>query len=241
MQPGFMTFLIALGAVTLAEMGDKTQLLAMCFTTRYRAGKVLTGVFIATVINHALAVAAGYFLRELLSSYAVVIQLAASLSFIGFGLWTIRGDSIDDSCDRRSKWGPVMTVTIAFFIAEMGDKTQLATVSLATKFENPFSVLLGTTAGMLVADSIGIIFGVVMSKKIPENVLKWISASVFALCGLVGYIQSASGIMNLYLLIFTTILIVLITIYIALYFVKKSQKGCALEEAAADSERRIDD
>lgn len=114
MISSFIAFLFTAGAVTLAEMGDKTQLLAMLFATRYKASKVMIGVFLATVLNHAAAVAAGYFLKEVLSSYSNIIQLVASLSFIGFALWTIKGDSVDDTDDTKSKFGPIITVAIAF-------------------------------------------------------------------------------------------------------------------------------
>lgn len=219
------TFLIAAGAVTIAEMGDKTQLLAMCFASRFKARQVLLGVFLATVLNHALAVAAGYLLKEILSQYTIYIQLVASLSFIGFALWTIRGDSVeDDACDSRPGFGPVIAVAIAFFFAEMGDKTQLATVSLAANYGNPVAVLIGTTTGMLIADGIGIIFGVVMNKKIPENVLKWISASIFAVFGLAGFIEASSKIMSAGMIIALVLLIIAITVRLTLFIVKRNGK-----------------
>ncbi len=225
MGTSITTFLIAAGAVTLAEMGDKTQLLAMCFAARYKASKVLLGVFLATILNHAVAVGAGYLLKEVMSQYSLYIQVVASLSFIGFALWTIRGDTVDESCDSRSKYGPVVTVAIAFFIAEMGDKTQLATVSLAASYDNPLAVLAGTTAGMLIADGIGIVFGVILNKKIPERVVKWISASVFAVCGLIGYVQALAGIMSTGLLICTSLVIIVLTINLARWIMKKSSAG----------------
>lgn len=224
MSTGLSAFLVAVGAVTLAEMGDKTQLLAMCFAVRYKAGKVLLGVFLATILNHAIAVAAGYLLKEVLSSYSILIQIVASLSFIGFALWTIRGDTADDSCDNKTRFGPVITVAIAFFIAEMGDKTQLATVSLAAGLGNPVAVLIGTTTGMLVADGIGIIFGVVMHRKIPENILKWISASIFAVCGLVGYIQAAMAFMQTGTLVLSIMFIIALALLIALLILKPYKK-----------------
>ncbi len=223
MGTSITTYLIAVGAVTLAEMGDKTQLLAMCFAARYKASKVLLGVFLATVFNHAIAVGAGYLLKEVLSQYSLYIQVVASLSFIGFALWTIRGDTVDDSCDNRSKYGPVATVAIAFFIAEMGDKTQFATVTLAANYGNPLAVLLGTTTGMLIADGIGIIFGVVLNKKIPERAMKWIAASIFALCGLGGYIQALAGVMEVALLICTVLIIAALSVGIAIWIVRKNK------------------
>ncbi|MCX7971237.1 MAG: TMEM165/GDT1 family protein, partial [Negativicutes bacterium] len=162
MEQGVTAFLISLVAVALAEMGDKTQLLAMAFAARYRSSSVLLGVFLATVLNHALAVAAGYWLASLVTVREWVEGLAA-VSFVLFGLWTIRGDSLSGQEGGVGRYGPVLTVAVAFFLAEMGDKTQLATVSLATRFpEWPLAVLIGTTAGMLVADAFGIVVGVML-------------------------------------------------------------------------------
>jgi putative Ca2+/H+ antiporter (TMEM165/GDT1 family) len=181
-----IAFFVSAGAVVLAEMGDKTQLLAMAFAAKYKSAEVLAGVFLATVVNHALAVLAGNLLMRF-ESAQLWIQAAASLSFIVFGLWTIRGDRLEGEDKRGTKFGPVVTVTIAFFIAEMGDKTQLATIALATKYPvSPVAVLAGTTAGMLIADSIGILAGVVLRRNIPEKQIKFVSAAAFMLFGLAG-------------------------------------------------------
>lgn len=177
-------FLTALFLVTIAEMGDKTQLLAMAFATKFKARKVLTGVFIATILNHALAVALG----ELLTTKIPIsyIQITASISFIGFGLWTLRGDKLEGEDKKKTRFGPIGTVSIAFFIAELGDKTQLATIALAAKYHSPVYILMGTTIGMLVADALGIWLGVLMGKKIPEKVVKAVSAGIFILFGVLG-------------------------------------------------------
>ena len=176
-------FLASLGFVVLAEMGDKTQLLAMAFATRYKASTVMWGVFAATVLNHFLAVLAGNYLTNLVPLHYV--QIAAAASFILFGLWTIRGDELAGE-DKRFHFSPFWTVAIAFFIAEMGDKTQLATVALAAKYQSVIPVLVGTTAGMLIADAIGIGIGIVMGKKIPERAVKWIAALIFIAFGFWG-------------------------------------------------------
>ena len=165
-------------------MGDKTQLLAMAFAAKYKAHQVLLAVFIATILNHALAVVAGRALTAIIPLSA--ISLIAALSFVIFGLWTIRGDKLEGEDKRASRFGPVLTVAIAFFLAEMGDKTQLATISLAVKYNNMLNVLMGTTLGMVVADAIGIILGTVMRKHIPERSIKWASAAIFVLFGLTG-------------------------------------------------------
>jgi Predicted membrane protein len=207
-----IAFGISVGAVVLAEMGDKTQLLAMAFATRYKASKVMLGVFIATVFNHALAVIAGNLIAQI-DSIQVAIQCVASLSFIFFGLWTIRGDKLDGEEKRKTRFGPVITVTIGFFIAEMGDKTQLATIALATKFpETPIAVLVGTTTGMLIADAIGIVIGIVLCKTIPERKIKLVSAAAFILFGLIGSAQVMHTGMELPILTIVLILLALIAI-----------------------------
>jgi putative Ca2+/H+ antiporter (TMEM165/GDT1 family) len=187
----FLAFIFSVGAVTLAEMGDKTQLLAMAFATKYRASKVLWGVLIATVLNHGLAVAVGHYLTKFQAA-AVWIQGLAALSFIFFGLWTIRGDALDGEENQSSKYGAVLTVAIAFFIAELGDKTQLATIALATRFpDTPAAILMGTTTGMVIADGLGIWLGVVACKRIPERTIKLISAGAFMVFGVIGVYQVA--------------------------------------------------
>jgi len=169
--------------VVLAEMGDKTQLLAMAFATRYKASTVLWGVFVTTALNHLLAVAVGNYLTAFIP--LSTIQIAAAVSFVLFGLWTIRGDQLEGE-DKRFSFSPFWTVAIAFFLAEMGDKTQLATVALAAKYQSPFAVWSGTNIGMLIADAFGIVVGIVMHKHIPEKAVKWGAALVFIAFGIYG-------------------------------------------------------
>jgi len=193
MNSAFLAFLGSALAVTLAEMGDKTQLLAMAFATKYKAIKVLIGVFIATVLNHALAVAAGNFIARF-DSIEVWVQGIAAASFIFFGLWTIRGDKLEGEENKKTKFGAIATVAIAFFIAELGDKTQLTTIALAAKYPaSPAGILMGTTTGMLIADTIGICIGVVMCKRIPERTVKLVSAVAFIVFGLIGTYQVLAG------------------------------------------------
>lgn len=186
MHSELIAFLFAAGAVVLAEMGDKSQLLAMAFAAKYKPSKVLLGVFIATVINLGLAVLVGNLLTRQ-QSIRDWIQAAASLSFIFFGLWTLKGDKDESIVSKRARCGAVLTVAFAFSIAELGDKTQLATVALATRFpENPAGVFAGSVAGMMVADAVGIIIGVVLCKRIPERMVKLVSAGAFIVFGLIG-------------------------------------------------------
>ena len=184
------TFLFAFGAIALAEMGDKTQLLAMAFATRYGIAKVLVGILIATFLTHALAVAVGNFFAQL-ETLRIIIQALASLSFIVFGIWTLRGENPQDEEKRKAaKFGVIMTVGMTFFIAEMGDKTQLVTMALATKFpRSPVGVLAGSTAGMLMADGLGILLGYVLHRKMPERTIRLIAATAFIVFGCIGLYQ----------------------------------------------------
>jgi putative Ca2+/H+ antiporter (TMEM165/GDT1 family) len=204
-------FIASLLFVVLAEMGDKTQLLAMAFAAKYRAHKVLIAVFLATLINHSLAVVTGRLLSAVIPMD--IISLVAALSFIVFGLWTIHGDSLHGEDKKESRFGPIVTVGIAFFLAEMGDKTQLATISLAVEYKNMLNVLMGTTLGMVIADAVGIIVGIVMRKHIPEKTIKWISAIIFILFGLSGIYKVLSAQLNLLFVWCIILLLIACTIY----------------------------
>jgi putative Ca2+/H+ antiporter (TMEM165/GDT1 family) len=190
--------------VVLAEMGDKTQLLGMAFVTRYKARVVLAGVLVATLLNHLLAVALGDYLTNFIPLRQ--IQLIAALSFIVFGLWTLRGDTLKGE-DQKVYYNPFWTVTIAFFIAEMGDKTQLAAIALAAKYDSILYVWLGTTIGMIISNIIGIIIGVVLGKKIPEKIVKIVSASIFILFGYLGIWQNSSDNLRMMLMVISTLVI----------------------------------
>lgn len=176
-------FITALTFVVLAEMGDKTQLLGMAFATRYPWTTVMWGVFAATLFNHLFAVLVGNYITMFMPLQYV--QIAAAASFILFGLWTIRGDELNGE-DKETHRSPFWTVTIAFFFAEMGDKTQLATIALAAQFNAIVPVWMGTTLGMMIANAIGILIGIVLGKKIPERLVKWFAAMIFIFFGVFG-------------------------------------------------------
>lgn len=189
-------FLVAVLAVVLAEMGDKTQLLAMAFASRFRWQTVLWAVLVATLANHLMAVAVGNVVTQFIP--IAWIKLAAGTSFVAFALWTIRGDHLEGE-ERRQGRSPFWTVAVAFFLAEMGDKTQLMTIALAAEqavkvggtgwiawCQETIPVWMGTTCGMLIADSIGIVVGIVLHKHIPERLVKWVAACCFAGFGLLG-------------------------------------------------------
>ena len=177
--------------IILAEMGDKTQFVAMTFAAKYNALKVLLAILLSTLANFAIVIVVGQLLTTVVPIEA--ISLAASISFIGFGLWTLRPEKAKAESLKTSRYGIVAAIAFAFFIAEFGDKTQLATLSLAVQYQNPLGVLAGATLGMLVADGIGIIVGVVLCRRIEQRLLSWVSALVFVAFGLVGVYQVLSG------------------------------------------------
>ncbi|KNY29286.1 TMEM165/GDT1 family protein [Pseudobacteroides cellulosolvens] len=169
--------------VFIAEMGDKTQILAMAFATKYPAKKVLAGIFIGCLLNHGLAVLLGSSVSRLIPLNTV--QIIAGFAFVVFALWTIKPESDEDEDEsNKSKFGPVITVATAFFIGELGDKTQLAAITLATDAMYPLIILVGTVTGMVVTGGLGIIVGKKLGDKIPEFVIKIIAASVFMLFGI---------------------------------------------------------
>ena len=171
----------ALFLITAAEMGDKTQLLTLAFASRLPVRDVLGGVLLGTLLNHALAVLAGG--AVLLVVPIGWVKLAAGLSFIGFGLWTAKGDTL--SGNEEKQFGhPLLTVGVSFFIAEMADKTQLTTAVLAAEAGKLLPVWLGSTLGMVVADGLAIVVGVMMGKKIPERAIKFGATILFVAFGL---------------------------------------------------------
>lgn len=180
-------FITSVIFVTLAEMGDKTQLLAMAFATRYRWQTVMWGVFAATILNHLFAVLVGHYLTRIIPMD--YLQIAAAVSFIIFGLWTVRDDQLS-GLDRPGRYSPFWTVAIAFFAAEMGDKTQFATVALAARFNSIIPVWLGTTTGMMIADGIGIIIGIVLGRRIPAKMIKWSAVLLYIMFGLYGLYEN---------------------------------------------------
>ncbi len=168
--------------VFIAEMGDKTQILAMAFATKYPAKKVLAGIFAGCLLNHGLAVLLGSSVSRLIPLNTV--QIIAGFAFVGFALWTIKPESDEDEDEsNKSKFGPVITVATAFFIGELGDKTQLTAITLATDAVYPLVILAGTVTGMVVTGGLGIIVGKKLGDKIPEFAIKIIAASVFMLFG----------------------------------------------------------
>lgn len=185
-------FLLSTGLIALNEMGDKSQLLALAFAARIKLHKVLSGIFLAVVMLNGLAVAVGTVLANVPGWQGWVKFVSAAL-FLIFGLWSLKGESGDGDGpqNRKRSCGDTALVFASFFFSEMGDKTQLVTISLAAQYPSaPLLILAGTTLGMMLADGIGIFAGVIAHHKLPERTLRIISASLFISFGIAGVWQS---------------------------------------------------
>jgi putative Ca2+/H+ antiporter (TMEM165/GDT1 family) len=173
----------ALLFITLAEMGDKTQLVSLAFAARFQARLVLAAILVATLLVHLFSVAIGEVLGLVIPTFW--LSVAAALAFIGFGLWTLRGDSLQsDQHATEGRYGPFLLVAGTFFIAELGDKTMLATVTLASQLHAFVPVWLGSSMGMVIADGIAIVVGAVAGKRLPERTIRLAAAAIFVLSGL---------------------------------------------------------
>jgi Ca2+/H+ antiporter, TMEM165/GDT1 family len=143
---------------------------------------VLAGVFVATLLVHLISVAIGEMLGLMISPFW--LTLAAGAAFVAFGVWTLRGDSLDDGeLSTVRRFGPFLTVAVAFFLAELGDKTMLATVTLASQLQDAFPVWIGSTLGMVVADGLAVVVGLVLGRRLPARAIKFGSAAVFIVSG----------------------------------------------------------
>ncbi|MEU4569246.1 TMEM165/GDT1 family protein [Micromonospora sp. NPDC023956] len=182
---GFLVALaVSFGVIFVAELGDKSQLMALTFATRFRTVPVLIGITIATAVVHLVSVAIGYGLGATLPTGW--ISLVAGLAFLGFGAWTLRGDTLTEEEKRkaeRSTKSAVLAVGVAFFLAELGDKTMLATITLATQY-GWFGTWVGSTVGMVAADALAIVVGRMLGRRLPEKTIKYGAAILFAICGL---------------------------------------------------------
>jgi putative Ca2+/H+ antiporter (TMEM165/GDT1 family) len=174
-------FLAATGVVAMAEMGDKTQLLSFVLAARLRKPwPILGGILIATLANHALAGSVGYLAASLIPRTAML--WIVGFAFIAFGLWTLHPDSLDDS-PRLHQAGAFVTALVAFFVVEMGDKTQLATVALAARFHALWEVVLGTTLGMMLANIPAVWIGDRLATRMPMHAIRITAAVLFILVG----------------------------------------------------------
>jgi putative Ca2+/H+ antiporter (TMEM165/GDT1 family) len=175
--------LVSTGVVALAEIGDKTQLLALLLTARFRAPwPIVAGIFVATLANHAVASAVGAWLMTLLGPEAM--RWILGISFIAMAAWTLIPDSAPDDVSAAPRYGVFLTTLVAFFLVEMGDKTQIATVALAAQFSSIVLVVLGTTLGMLLANVPVVFAGEALMRRVPLETVRIVAALSFLALGL---------------------------------------------------------
>jgi putative Ca2+/H+ antiporter (TMEM165/GDT1 family) len=186
-------FLLSAAVIFVAELGDKSQLMAMTFAARYRARDVLIGITAATALVHLASVGIGAFVGDRFAEHQGAISVVAGLAFLVFAAWTLRGDELtDEEADkaRRSRGRALVAVGVAFFLAELGDKTMLATITLATQ-EGWFGTWLGSTLGMVAADALAILVGAVLGRALPERGITYGAAALFALFGVLLIVEGA--------------------------------------------------
>ena len=184
MDAVLISTLVSFGVIFVAELGDKSQLMALTFATRFSIRSVLIGITLATAIVHLVSVAIGYGLGAALPTGW--INLVAALAFIVFGFWTLRGDTLtEEEQDKVNRVGKraIIAVGTAFFLAELGDKTMLATITLATD-HGWFGTWIGSTLGMVAADALAIVVGRALGKRLPENIIKIGAAALFFIFGI---------------------------------------------------------
>jgi Ca2+/H+ antiporter, TMEM165/GDT1 family len=176
------SFLVSTGIVALAEIGDKTQLLAFVLAAKFRKPlPIVLGILAATVANHAGAAALGTWITALMGPD--ILRWVLGASFLAMAAWILVPDEIDEEDAKLAKYGVFLTTVIAFFMAEMGDKTQIATVALAARYDNLYGVVAGTTFGMMLANVPAVYFGDKIANKVPLRLVHSIAAIIFALLG----------------------------------------------------------
>lgn len=167
--------------VAMSEMGDKTQLLALVLAARFRKPwAVMAGILTATLLNHGLASWAGVWISGLIP--AATLKWILATTFLGFAVWLLIPDK-EEGLPEAGRFGAFFTTAFAFFMAEMADKTQLATIALGARYHDPVAVTVGTTAGMLVADGLAVFFGDRLTQRIPMDWIHKVAAALFALFG----------------------------------------------------------
>jgi Ca2+/H+ antiporter, TMEM165/GDT1 family len=176
-------FLVSTGIVALAEIGDKTQLLAFILAAKFRKPwPIVFGILLATLANHGFAGALGSWITALMSPHT--LRWVLGISFLAMAAWTLIPDQFDEADARLSRYGVFATTLIAFFLAEMGDKTQIATVALAAQYQSFYAVVAGTTLGMMIANVPAVLLGDRIAGRIPVRVVHAVAAAIFALIGL---------------------------------------------------------
>lgn len=187
--------LVSTGVVALAEIGDKTQLLAMLLAARYRKPlPILAGILVATLANHALAAWAGALAAGWLGPD--LLRWILGLLFLGMAAWCLIPDKADDGPKMIGKAGAFITTLVAFFLLEIGDKTQLATVALAARFQTLAMVTIGTTLGMMLANAPAVFCGELIARKAPMKLVHAIAAVLFAILGLMTLTRMDFGLLT---------------------------------------------
>ena len=178
------SILVSTGIVTLAEMGDKTQLLAFLLAAKYKKPvPIIFGILFATILNHGLAGLLGVWITQIFTPE--ILRWVLGLSFIAMALWTLVPDKIDDEeASFGVKSGVFITTLVTFFLAEMGDKTQVATIAMAAHYPSPILVVIGTTLGMMIADVPAVFLGNSFAKKLPLKLIHAIAAGIFFVMGI---------------------------------------------------------
>jgi Ca2+/H+ antiporter, TMEM165/GDT1 family len=195
LEPCFFmeALLISTGVVALAEIGDKTQLLAFILAARFKKPlPIIFGILVATVVNHGLAGALGAWVTSVLTPE--VLRWVLGASFIGMAIWTLIPDKIEEEETQvAQKLGVFGATLVTFFLAEMGDKTQIATVAMAAQFATPVLVVIGTTLGMLIADVPAVFVGDKFAHRIPMKLVHGIAAGIFAVLGIATLLGAGQG------------------------------------------------
>ncbi|MGL4541410.1 MAG: TMEM165/GDT1 family protein [Polymorphobacter sp.] len=177
--------------VALAEIGDKTQLLAILLATRFRAPlPIIAGIFVATIANHFLAALVGVQVAARLDGPA--FRYAVAFSFIAMAAWTLVPDKVDELDEEPARFGAFLTTLVAFFLVEMGDKTQIATIALGARFQMVAPVTMGTTLGMMIANVPAVFLGDALIRRVPLERVRLIAAALFLVIGIWLLVQTAS-------------------------------------------------
>ena len=185
-------FLVSTGIVALAEIGDKTQLLAFILAAKFRKPvPIILGILIATLVNHGCAGAVGAWVTTLLG--AGTLRWVLGVSFIAMAIWTLVPDKFDEDDAKLARLGVFGTTVVAFFLAEMGDKTQVATVALAAQYKDLVTVVAGTTLGMMLTNVPAVILGDRIAGRIPVRVVHGIAAAIFAVLGVATLLGVGEG------------------------------------------------
>lgn len=199
-----------------AEMGDKTQIIAMTFATQFGVLEVLSGVAIGVFLNHGLAIVLGRYISKIIPLN--LIQIIAGLLFVAFGVLALSSEEESEENKKKKNLGPILTVALAFFVGELGDKTQLTAMTLSTEGKFPFFILLGTTLGMVAVSGLGIFVGSKIGKKIPDLVIKVASAAIFITFGTIKLFNTLPSI---YLTTVNIVLYFIVLSILVLIFLRK--------------------